>query len=65
MFRLVLPDLSSFFSFFFFSLAASTHDWDFPTDKVLASLGANMLIAKRTLWTAACAVSFDASQDQG
>lgn len=50
---------------FFFSLAASTHDWDFPTDKVLASLGANMLIAKRALWTAACAVSFDASQDQG
>jgi len=64
MFRLVLPNLSLFL-FFFFPLAASTHDWDFPTDKVLASLGANMLLAKQALWTTGCAASFDASRDHG
>lgn len=50
--------------FFFFPLplAASTHDWDFPADKVLASLRANLLLAKPALWPAGCAVSFDANR---
>lgn len=62
MFRLVLASLSLFlcvfflwcvflvvFYFFFPSLAANIHDWDFPTNKVLASLGANMLLAKPSM----------------
>lgn len=61
MFRLVLPDLSLLF-FFSLPLAASTHDWDFPADKVLASLGANLLLAKPALWLAGCVVTFDANR---
>lgn len=61
MFRLVLPDLSLLL-FFPLPLAARTHDWDFPADKVLAGLGANLLLAKPALWPAGCAVSFDANR---
>lgn len=60
MFRLVLPDLSLLL-FFLLPLAASAHDRDFPADKGLASLGANLLLAKPALRPAGCAVSFDAN----